>query len=83
MTHADSEQPTDKVQSIEAKMELQDLPTSTEIQTDTKPTEPHTTPKPVNPAVELTLIRRISVDKVRLVGVDTSYFECIIYKQVH
>jgi len=40
-------------------------------------------PTPVNPAVELTLIRRTSVDKVRLVGVYTYYFECIIYKQVH
>ena len=66
-THADSEQPTEEVQSIETEVELQDLPTSTEMQTDTEPTEPHTTPKPVNPAVDFTLIRRTSVDKVRLV----------------
>ena len=66
-THIDSEQPTEEVQSVETEEELQDLPTSTEIQTDTAATEAHTTPKPVNPAVELTLIRRTSVDKVRLV----------------
>ena len=66
-THIDSQQPTEEVQSVETEEELQDLPTSTEIQTDTAATEAHTTPKPVNPAVELTLIRRTSVDKVRLV----------------
>ena len=66
--HADSEQPAEEVQSIETEVELQDLPTSTEIQTDMEATESHTTFKPVNPAVELTLIRRTSVDKVRLVS---------------
>ena len=66
-THADSEQPMEEVQSVEKEVELQDLPTSAQVQTDTKPTESHTTFKRVNPAVELTLIRRTSVDKVRLV----------------
>ena len=66
-SHASSEQPTEEVQSVEAEVELQDLPTSAEVQTDMEPTESHTTFKPVNPAVELTLIRRTSVDKVRLV----------------
>ena len=59
-SHADSEQATEEV-------ELQDLPTSAQVQTDTAAMEAHTTPKPVNPAVELTLIRHTSVDKVRLV----------------
>ena len=66
-TNVDSERSTEEVQSVETDVELQDLPTSTEIQADTAATEAHTTPKPVNPAVELTLIRRTSVDKVRLV----------------
>ena len=66
-SHASSELPTEEVQSVEAEVELKDLPTSEEVQTDTEPTESHTTFKPVNPAVELTLIRRTFVDKVRLV----------------
>ena len=66
-SHVDSEQATEEVESIEMEVELQDLPTSAEVQTDTEPTESHTTFKPVNPAVELTLIRHTSVDKVRLV----------------
>ena len=78
-THADSEQPTEEVQNIEKEVELQDLPTSAEVQTDTEPTESHTTFKPVNPAVELTLIRRTSVDKVRLVGGIRSCLGLYIY----
>ena len=69
-SHADSERPTEEVQSVEAEVELQDLSTSAQVQTDTEATEAteaHTTPKPVNPTVELALIRRTSVDKVRLV----------------
>ena len=67
-THTDSKRPTEEVQSIEMEVELQTLPTSVQVQTDTEATEAHTTPKAVNPAVELMLIRRTSVDKVRLVG---------------
>ena len=78
-THTDSERPTEEVQSIETEVELQTLPTSAQVQTDTEPTESHTTFKPINPAVELTLIRRTSVDKVRLVGGIRSCLGLYIY----
>ena len=76
--HTDSERPTEEVQSIEMEVELQTLPTSVQVQTDTEATEAHTSPKAVNPAVELTLIRRTFVDKVRLVYVAVWVFIFIL-----
>ena len=63
------ELPTEEAQSVQTEAEQADTPTSTEfeVQTDTEGTEPKTPPKPVNPAVELTLLRHTSVDKVRAV----------------
>ena len=71
-TDADiKELPTDEAQSVQTEAERADTPTSTEfeVQTDTEGTETQTPPKPVNPAVELTLLRHTSVDKVRAVWV--------------
>ena len=69
-TDADiKELPTDEAQSVQTEAERADTPTRTEfeVQTDTEGTEAQTPPKPVNPAVELTLLRHTSVDKVRAV----------------